>query len=69
MVLKCTDKKCLDSLRTEATWSDEKKSGPTVTVTADFTHLVGKHVAADLVGNNMRVVGEDAVQDGAVILS
>lgn len=63
MVLKCTDKKCLDSL------SDEKKSGPTVTVTADFTHLVGKHVAADLVGDNMRVVGEDAVQDGAVVLS
>lgn len=50
-------------------WSGGKKSGPAVTVTADFTHLVGKHVAADFVGDNVRVVGEDAVQDGAVILS
>lgn len=48
---------------------DEKQSGPTLTVMADFTHLVRKHIAGDLVGDNMRVVGEDTVQYGAVILS
>lgn len=36
---------------------------------ADFTHLVGKDIAGDFVGDDMRVVGEDAVQNGAVILS
>lgn len=35
----------------------------------DFPHLIGKHIASDLVGDDMRVVGKDAVQNGAVILS
>lgn len=35
----------------------------------DFTHLIRKHVAGNLVGDDMGVVGEDVVQDGAVMLS
>lgn len=32
-----------------------------------FTHLIGKHIARDLIGNNVGVVGEDIVENGAVI--
>lgn len=35
----------------------------------EFTHLMRKHVACDLVGNNVRIVCEDIVHNGAVILS
>lgn len=32
-------------------------------------HLMRKHIPSDLVGNDVRVICEDVVQDGAVILS
>lgn len=35
----------------------------------EFTYLIRKHIAGDLVGNDVRIVGEDIVQNGAVILS
>lgn len=35
----------------------------------EFTYLIRKHVAGDLVGNDVRIVGEDVVQNRAVILS
>lgn len=34
-----------------------------------FTHLIRKHIASDLVGNNLRIICEDVVQNRAVILS
>lgn len=34
-----------------------------------LTHLIGKHVACNLVGNNVGIICEDAVQNRAVILS
>lgn len=33
-----------------------------------FTHLMRKNVAGDLVGNNVRIICEDVVQNRAVIL-
>lgn len=33
------------------------------------THLIRKHVAGDLVGNNVRVICKDVVQNRAMILS
>lgn len=35
----------------------------------EVTYLMRKHIACDLVGNNMRVICEDIVQNRAVILS
>lgn len=34
-----------------------------------LTHLIGKYVASNLVGNNVGIICEDAVQNRAVILS
>lgn len=34
----------------------------------ELTNLVRKHVAGDLVGNDVRIICEDVVEDGAVIL-
>lgn len=36
---------------------------------AKVTNLVGKHISSDLDGNNVGVICEDVVQNGAVILS
>ena len=33
-----------------------------------FTDLIGEHIAGDLVGNNVRVVGEDIEQDWTMVL-
>jgi len=36
---------------------------------SEFTNLIRKHISGDLVGNNVRIVSEDVVQNRAVILS
>lgn len=35
----------------------------------EFTDLIRKHIPGDLVGNNVRIICEDVVQNRAVILS